>query len=103
MLTRTTLITLVSACVAIPLGATAQTVRVGPPETVGVAPPAVIEPMTPIDHVRNVAGMHGLVDISEIERQGDTWHVEGRDASGRHVEMTVDSRTGTVSHLERFD
>ena len=103
MRTRITLITLVSACVAVPLGAMAQTVRVAPPETVGVAPPAVIEPSTPIDHVRNIAGMHGLVDISEIEHQGDTWHVEGRDASGRHVEMTVDAKTGTVAHLERFD
>jgi hypothetical protein len=103
MLTRTTLITLVSACVAVPLGAMAQTVRVGPPETVGVGPPAVIEPSTPIDHARNIAGMHGVVDIREIELQGDEWHVEGRDASGRHVEMTIDPRTGSVSHFERFD
>lgn len=103
MRTRITLITLVSACVAVPLGAMAQTVRTGPPETVGVAPPGVVQPSAPIDDVRDIAGMHGLVDISEIERQGDTWHVEGRDESGHHVEMTVDPKTGTVAHLERFD
>ena len=103
MRTRITLITLVSACVAVPLGAMAQTVRTAPPGTVGVAPPGVIQPSTPIDDVRNIAGMHGMVDISEIEHQGDTWHVEGRDASGHHVEMTVDAKTGTVAHLERFD
>jgi hypothetical protein len=104
MRTRTTLITLVSACVAVPFGAMAQTVRVAPAdETVGAAPPAMIEPSTPFDDARNIAGMHGVVDISEIERQGETFHVEGRDRSGHHVEMTIDTRTGTVAHLERFD
>ena len=98
MRTRTTLITLVSACVAIPFGAMAQTVRVAPSdETVGVAPPAVVEPSTPFDDARNIAAMHGVVDINEIERQGDSFHVEGRDQTGHHVEMTIDSRTGTVA------
>jgi hypothetical protein len=103
MLNRTTLITLISACVAVPFGAMAQTVVVPSDETVGAAPPAVIEPTTPIDEARNIAGMNGVVDISEIERQGDSFHVEGRDRGGRHIEMTIDIRTGTVSHLERFD
>ncbi len=104
MLSRTTLITLVSASVAVPLGAMAQTVRIAPSDTtVGVAPPAVIEPSTPIDDARNIAAMHGVVDIKEIELQGDNWHVEGRDQAGHRVEMEIDPRTGTVAHLERFD
>jgi hypothetical protein len=104
MRTRTTLITLVSACVAVPFGAMAQTLRIAPSdETVGVAPPAVIEPSTPIDDARNIAAMHGVVDIREIELYDDNWHVEGRDQTGHHVEMTIDPRTGTVAHLERFD
>ena len=63
----------------------------------------MVEPSTPFDDARNIAAMNGVVDISEIERQGDNFHVEGRDRSGHHVEMTVDPRSGTVAHLERFD
>ena len=94
MLNRTAIITLVSACIAAPLGAMAQ--------TVGVAPPDVIV-VTPIEQARNVAAMNGVVDIRKISFYDDAWHVEGRDVSGRHVWMTIDPRTYMISHLERYD
>jgi hypothetical protein len=97
MLNRIAFITLVSACIAAPLGAMAQTVGVAPPDVVVVPPPA------PIDQARNVAAMNGVVDIRKIDFYDDAWHVEGRDESGHHVWMTIDPRTYTIAHLERYD
>jgi len=83
-------ITLVSACIAAPLGAMAQTVGIGPPAM-------------PVDQARDVAVMNGMVAIRKIELYDGTWHVNGRDVSGKRVEMQIDPRTGTIAHLERFD
>ncbi len=87
---RIAMITLVSACIAAPLGAMAQTVGLGPPSMA-------------VDQVRDIAVMNGVVAIRKIELYDGTWHVDGRDQSGMRVEMQIDPRTGTVAHLERFD
>ena len=87
---RIAAITLVSACIAAPLGAMAQTVGVGPPTM-------------PVDQARDIAVMNGMVAIRKIELYDGTWHVDGRDQSGMRVEMQIDPRTGTIAHLERFD
>jgi len=97
MLNRTAIITLVSACIAAPLGAMAQTVGVAPPDEVVIMPPS------PIDNARNVAAMNGVVDIRKIEFYDEAWHVEGRDLSGHRISMTIDPRTYTIAHLERYD
>lgn len=90
MRNRIAIITLVSASIAAPLGAMAQTVGVGPPTMA-------------VDQVRDIAVMNGVVAIRKIEFYDGKWHVEGRDQSGMRVEMQVDPRTGTIAHLERFD
>jgi hypothetical protein len=90
MRNRIAVVTLLSACIAAPLGALAQ--------TVGVAPPTM-----PVDEVRDIAVMNGMIAIRKIEFYDGAWHVAGRDQSGRRVEMQVDPRTGEVAHLERFD
>jgi len=74
-------------------------------QTVGVAPPdeVVIMPPSPIDNARNVAAMNGVVDIRKIEFYDEAWHVEGRDLSGHRISMTIDPRTYTIAHLERYD
>ena len=90
MRNRIALVTLLSACIAAPLGALAQTVGVGPPTM-------------PVDQVRDIAVMNGMIAIRKIELYDGTWHVEGRDQSGTRVEMRIDPRTGEVAHLERFD
>jgi Peptidase propeptide and YPEB domain len=83
------IITLVSACIATPLGAMAQTVGLGPPTM-------------PVDQARDIAVMNGMIAIRKIELYDGTWHVEGRDHSGMRVEMQIDPRSGDVAHLERF-
>jgi hypothetical protein len=90
MRNRITLVTLLSACIAAPLGAMAQTVGVGPPTM-------------PVDQARDIAVMNGMIAIRKIELYDGTWHVAGRDQSGMRVEMQIDPRTGEVAHLERFD
>ena len=90
MRTRIATIVLMSACIAAPLGAMAQ--------TVGVAPPGMS-----VDEARDIAGMNGIVAIRKIELYDGTWHVDGRDQSGMKVEMQIDPRTGAIAHLERFD
>jgi len=97
MLNRAAIITLVSACIAAPLGAMAQTVGVAPPGVVVVPPPA------PIDQARNTAEMNGVVDIRKIAFYDNAWHVEGRDVGGHHVWMTIDPNTFAVAYLERYD
>src|ERR1700750_2021467 len=90
MRNRIALVTLVSACIAAPLGAMAQTVGVGPP-------------VMPVDQARDIAVMNGMVAIRKIELYDGKWHIEGRDQSGMRVEMQIHPRTGTIAHLERFD
>jgi len=89
MRTRIVTIALMSACIAAPLGAMAQTVGVGPPTM-------------PVDQARDIAVMNGVIAIRKIELYDGTWHVEGRDQIGRHVEMQIDPRSGEIAHLERF-
>ena len=90
MRTRLATIALMSACIAAPLGATAQTVGVGPPTM-------------PVDQARDIAVMNGMIAIRKIELYDGTWHVDGRDQAGRRVEMQIDPRTGAIAHLERYD
>jgi hypothetical protein len=97
MFNRIAMITLMSACIAAPLGAMAQTVGVAPPDYV-VGPP-----LSPMDNARNIAETSGVVDIRKIEFYDDKWHVDGRDEGGHHVWMTIDPRTNSVAHLERDD
>ena len=90
MRTRLATIALMSACIAAPLGAMAQTVGLG-------------SATMPVDEVRDIAVMNGMIAIRKIELYDGTWHVDGRDQSGKRVEMQIDPRTGTIAHLERFD
>jgi hypothetical protein len=49
----------------------------------------------------DVASQLGLVAVSHTEFAGDEWQIEGRDASGRHMEVDVDVRTGEVLNVDR--
>jgi hypothetical protein len=90
MRTRIATVVLLSACIAAPLGARAQTVGLGPP---GIS----------VDQARDIAVMNGVIAIRKIELYDGNWKVEGRDEAGRHVEMQIDPRTGAIAHLERYD
>jgi hypothetical protein len=70
-----------------------------PAQTVGIAPPSAIT----VDEARDIAAMNGVMAVRKLERYDGSWHVEGRDDTGRRVEMTIDQRDGRVTWLDRFD
>jgi uncharacterized membrane protein YkoI len=43
----------------------------------------------------------GLVTVSDTEFAGNEWQIEGRDASGRYMEVDVDATTGDVLNVDR--
>ncbi|TWC07009.1 YpeB-like protein with putative protease inhibitory function [Bradyrhizobium macuxiense] len=49
----------------------------------------------------DVATSIGVVTVSNTQFLGDEWQVEGRDRSGRWMEVYVDSRTGEVRNVDR--
>jgi hypothetical protein len=49
----------------------------------------------------SVATNLGLVTVSHTEFAGDEWQIEGRDMSGRYMEVDVDATTGEVLNVDR--
>ena len=49
---------------------------------------------------RQIAAERGIVKITEIERDDGEWEIEGRDKSGREIEIEIDGRTGEVVKYE---
>ena len=49
----------------------------------------------------DVATDLGVRTVSQTQFLGDEWQVEGRDGSGRWMEVYVDANTGDVRHVER--
>jgi hypothetical protein len=49
----------------------------------------------------DVAADVGLATVSHTEFAGDEWQIEGRDMSGRYIEVDVDSSTGAVLNVDR--
>jgi peptidase YpeB-like protein len=49
----------------------------------------------------HVANDLGLVTVSHTQFAGDEWQIEGRDMSGRYMEVDVDARTGEVLNVDR--
>jgi hypothetical protein len=43
----------------------------------------------------------GLVTVSHTQFAGDEWQIEGRDMSGRYIEVDVDAATGEVRNVDR--
>jgi len=48
-----------------------------------------------------VAGDMGMATISHTQFAGDEWQIEGRDISGRYMEVDVDVNTGEVLNVDR--
>lgn len=49
----------------------------------------------------DVATDLGLMTVSHTEFLGDEWQIEGRDRSGRWMEVYVDANSGDVRNVER--
>ncbi len=43
----------------------------------------------------------GLVSVSHTNFLGDEWEIEGRDTSGRYMEVYIDATTGEVRGVDR--
>ena len=43
----------------------------------------------------------GVVTVSHTQFAGDEWQIEGRDYSGRYIEVDVDAATGEVLNVDR--
>jgi hypothetical protein len=56
-----------------------------------------------IEDVRALAFDKGIATIKEIELDDGIWEVEGRDESGRKIEMKVDARSGEIVKMRRKD
>jgi len=54
-----------------------------------------------IQDALDVANDIGLAAVSHTEFAGDKWEIEGRDRSGRYMEVAVDATTGDVLWVNR--
>jgi hypothetical protein len=43
----------------------------------------------------------GLIAVSHTQFAGDKWEIQGRDRSGRYMEVAVDAGTGDVLWVNR--
>ena len=50
-----------------------------------------------------VARTVGLVRVTEVECDDDEWEVEGRDGSGREMEVEISARTGRIKEVDYDD
>ncbi|QOG16577.1 MULTISPECIES: PepSY domain-containing protein [Bradyrhizobium] len=49
----------------------------------------------------DVATDIGVTTVSHTNFLGDEWQIEGRDRTGRWMEVDVDARTGEVRNVDR--
>ncbi|MHC2624424.1 hypothetical protein ACVIW2_006456 [Bradyrhizobium huanghuaihaiense] len=49
----------------------------------------------------DVASDLGVATVSHTNFLGDEWQIEGRDRTGRWMEVDVDARTGEVRNVDR--
>lgn len=57
-----------------------------------------------IDHMKaiEIAKANGVVTVREVDLEDNgEWKVEGRDASGREIEVELSARDGKVREVER--
>jgi hypothetical protein len=54
-----------------------------------------------MDAAMGVASAMGIATVSHTEFAGDEWQIEGRDISGRYMEVDVDAASGQVLNVDR--
>ena len=50
-----------------------------------------------------IARAAGVARVEKLECDDGLWEVEGRDATGREIEVEIDPRTGRIVKVERDD
>lgn len=84
---------------------------------IGLATPAsaadiayVQEPMAPLyapagpiplQAAVDIANGLGLISVSNTNKWGNEWQIEGYDVAGSYMEVDVDARTGAVVDVDR--
>jgi uncharacterized membrane protein YkoI len=63
--------------------------------------PAVAQSPITAEQAIEIARQQGLVTVEEVDRDDGKWEVEGKDASGREIEVDIDARSGKVVKVER--
>ena len=72
--------------------------------SLGLAAPAIAYDsgnLISMEDALGVATDIGLVTVSNTEFAGNEWQIEGRDGSGRYMEVDVDATTGDVLNVDR--
>jgi hypothetical protein len=70
----------------------------------GIAAPAAAYDTGDLISMQEALGVAtdlGLVTVSHTQFAGDEWQIEGRDTSGRYMEVDVDAATGEVLNVDR--
>ena len=70
----------------------------------GLAKPALADDtggLMSMQDALSVATSIGLTTISHTQFAGDEWQIQGRDLSGRYMEVDVDAATGEVLNVDR--
>jgi hypothetical protein len=70
----------------------------------GMAAPAVAYDsggLLSMQEALGVAEDIGLATVSHTQFEGDKWEIQGRDRSGRYMEVAVDAATGDVLWVNR--
>lgn len=86
-----------------PASAVAQMVVAEPPMMAAEAPP-MLAPGAPMneDMAAQIAMMNGIVVVEDVDRRvwDGNYEVEGSDATGNDLEITIDGMTGAVLKID---
>lgn len=81
---------------AVPASA-ADIAYVRPPVTEVYSPAGPI----PLQAAVDIANGIGLVSVSNTNKWGNEWQIEGYDVAGSYMEVDVDARTGAIVDVDR--
>jgi hypothetical protein len=55
----------------------------------------------PLQAAVDIANGLGLVSVSNTNKWGNEWQIEGYDVAGSYMEVDVDARTGAILNVDR--
>lgn len=55
----------------------------------------------PLQAAVDIANGLGLISVSNTNKWGNEWQIEGYDVAGSYMEVDIDARTGAVVDVDR--
>ena len=55
----------------------------------------------PLQAAVDIANGMGLISVSNTNKWGSEWQIEGYDVAGSYMEVDIDARTGAVVNVDR--